>query len=114
MQRKSAPNMPASRAQPAGIGALFANTAYIRLWRVVVRLFLFVGILGVLEQAWWIGSEIQARYTWPTATGTVISSTIKDDENMPGKIADRRHTYYWVEYEVGFAAAADQCRTGTF
>lgn len=79
-----------------------------------MRLFLFFGALAALEQSWRIASEIHARYSWPSAPGTIVSSQIEDDKEMPGKIIDSRHTHYWVEYEVRFAVSEDQCRTGTF
>jgi Protein of unknown function (DUF3592) len=96
------------------MSTFFPNIAYVRLWRVAVRLFLFFGAIAALEQSWGIASEIQARYGWPTAPGTIVSSHIEDDKEMPGKIIDPLHTHYWVVYEVRFAAGEDQCRTGTF
>lgn len=96
------------------MSTLFPNTAYVRLWRVVVRLFLFFGAIAALQQLWGIASEIHARYSWPTAPGAIVSAHIEDDNEMAGKIIDSRHTHYWMEYEVRFAVSEDQCRTGAF
>jgi hypothetical protein len=76
----------------------------------LVRIFLVFGLLALLDQTWRIASEIEARYTWPIADGEIVSSDIKDDKAMPGKMD--KHTRYWVEYEVRFALVEDQCRTG--
>lgn len=96
------------------MSTFFPNTAYVRLWRVAVRLLLVFGAIAALEQSWGIASEIHARYSWPSAPGKIVSAQIEDDRNMPGKISDSLHTHYWVEYEVRFAVSEDQCRTGAF
>ena len=79
-----------------------------------MRLFLFFGAIAALQQSWRIASEIHARYSWPTAPGTIVSAQIEDDKNTPGKTTDSLRTHYWVEYEVRFAVSEDQCRTGAF
>lgn len=100
--------------EPIWMSTLFPNTGYVRLWRAVVRLFLSFGVLAAGVQIWKIAGEIEARNTWPASPGKIVSSQIEDDSDMRGKTIDRRHTHFWVEYEVTFAVAEDQCRTGIF
>src|SRR5215472_552361 len=92
---------------------LFPNAAYTRMWRVLARIFLLVGALGLFNQLWTVSADLYARHTWRKADGVIVASTLQDDKAMPGKIgADKRYTNYWLQYGVRFAAAEGQCRTG--
>jgi hypothetical protein len=108
-------------AKAAAVGAdqsvwsstLFSNAAYARMWRVLARVFLVVGGLALLNQLWTVSADLYSRRTWPSANGQIVASELKDDRAMHGKIgADKRYTNYWVEYQVRFALAENQCRTG--
>jgi len=56
---------------------------------------------------------MHARKTWPSADGEILSATQQDDSDLSRKAGSvRARTRYWVEYEVGFAVPAAQCRTG--
>src|SRR5581483_4228104 len=75
--------------------------------------FLLAGILGLLDHAWNISSDLQARHTWPIANGEIVSAEQRDDSNLSLKQSSlSNRTRYWVEYEVRFAAPENQCRTG--
>lgn len=104
---------PPTAGEPIVIGKFFPNTAYVHMWRVISIILLVAGALGLLRQAWQIFTDLGARYTWPSVEGEVVSAQLKDDESVPGKTrADKLHTHYWVEYEVRFALAEAQCKTG--
>jgi hypothetical protein len=45
------------------------------------------------------------------AHGLVIARDVKSSKDSPGNT--RRHTNYWVEYDVRFGVPASQCLTGT-
>jgi len=60
-----------------------------------------------------ISVDLNARRTWPSADGEIVSANQTDDDENPSlkvSLSDRKR--YWVEYEVRFAVPADQCRTG--
>jgi hypothetical protein len=93
--------------------ALMGNAGYARFWKLIAGIFLFVGILLVLERVWTLGADIHARQTWPVADGEIVSAKQVDDQDLSrrsGSISGR--TRYWIEYEVRFAVPAERCRTG--
>lgn len=106
------PVAPPVTEESIWVSTLFPNTAYVQLWRILVRIFLVIGVIATLQQLWQVSADLLARATWPSADGEIVSANLRDDNAVPGKIAERRYTHYWVEYEVRFAAAGDQCKTG--
>lgn len=95
------------------IAGIISNTGTARLWKVVAGVLLCAGFIGLGERIGTLISDLHARNTWPTADGEILSATQQDDQDLSrrsGSIAG--HTRYWVEYEVGIAIPAQQCRTG--
>lgn len=107
----SATSPPESLPTPSLLDRVLPNAATARMVRVVFRIFIAAGILGALNYGWVILSDLRARRTWPAVDGEVISQAQQDSHAEHGRI--RKHTRYWVEYEVRFAVPADRCRTGT-
>lgn len=104
---------PAATDESGWLAACFANSAYARIWKAFAGLFLIAGILALLNHGWYISADLQARRTWPTVDGQIVSAEQRDDSNLSlkaGSLSSR--TRYWIEYEVKFAATEDQCRTG--
>jgi len=104
---------PPAADQPVWSSTLFGNAGYCRLWKLVAAVFLIAGIVGLLDHAWTITSDLEARRTWPSADGNIISAEQRDDSKLSlksGSLSNR--TRYWVEYEVEFAVPQSQCRTG--
>ena len=93
--------------------ACFPNAGYARLWKTFAGLFLLAGVVGLLDHAWKISTDLHARGTWPVANGEIVSDEQRDDSNLSlkaGSLSNR--TRYWVEYEVRFAVPENQCHTG--
>lgn len=95
------------------IARLLPNRGTARFFRGVIRFFLVVGVLAALSLAWDSYADLHARHTWPVADGEIVSVNQKDSKGVPGSTSTEKHTRYWLEYEVRFAVAADQCKTGT-
>lgn len=94
------------------MSGLFANSGQARMWRFGAALFLFAGCVGLTERIWTLSADLYARKTWPMAEGEIISASEQDDTDLSRRSGSiRGHTRYWVEYEVAFAVAAEQCRT---
>jgi hypothetical protein len=98
--------------EPVWMSTLFPNTGYVRLWRACAGLFLAVGLFGLLHRAWNISADLEARRTWPSAAGEIVSAEQRDDSKLSLKVSPSNRTRYWVEYEVRFAVPEGQCRTG--
>lgn len=93
------------------IDQFFATPGNARLWKFVAGLFLLAGLLALTERIWTLAADLHSRNTWPSADGEILSAT-EQDTNSSRRGSIRGSTRYWVEYEVGFALPASQCRTG--
>jgi hypothetical protein len=93
------------------LAQLMPNRGRARFLRGVARLFLAIGIIGSISVGASVFSEFHARHSWPVAQGVIVAKDLKDNKDIPGNLT--RHTNYWIEYEIRFAVAAAQCRTGT-
>ncbi len=109
----SMPTAPAPADDDGFLAQLLPNRGRARFFRVFIRIFLAVGVLGGLSLIWDVYADLHARHTWPVADGEVISASQKDSKGIPGATSTEKHTRYWVEYEVRFAVPTDQCKTGT-
>jgi hypothetical protein len=104
---------PPAADQPVWSSTLFGNAGYCRLWKLVAAVFLIAGIVGLLDHAWTISSDLEARRTWPSAQGEILSAEQRDDSKLSSKSGSlSNRTRYWVEYEVRFALPEEQCRSG--
>lgn len=80
-----------------------------RLVRGVVRVCLWIGVLGCFSVGARVISEIYARRTWPVARGEVVAANVKTG----GNFGRQQHTNYYVEYKVRFGVSIEQCFTST-
>ena len=107
---------PAREMDESGrIAALIPTSGNARLWKLIAAVFLAAGILGLADRVATISADLHARRTWPSTEGRIVSANQTDDDANPSfkvSLSDRKR--YWVEYEVSFAVAEDQCRTGVF
>lgn len=94
------------------INQFFATSGSARLWKFVAGLFLIAGLLALTERIWTLAADLHSRSIWPSTAGEILSATQQDDRNLSRRASIRGRTRYWVEYEVGFAVPASQCRTG--
>ena len=93
--------------------AIFPNSGYARLLKVVAGIFLAAGIFGLADRIVTIGVDLHARHTWPSTDGEIVSAKQSDDHSNPSfRVSLSSRTRYWVEYEVRFAIPDGQCRTG--
>lgn len=110
----SAPSIaPPDTDESVWLSTLFGNAGKARMWRACSRFFLAAFVLALLVHVWNISADLQARRTWPSANGEIVSAEQRDDTNVAlrrGSIRGR--TRYWVEYEVRFAVPENQCTTG--
>ena len=101
--------------EPDSVPRLLANSGQARLVKVLAGVFLAAGMLGLADRAWFFSADLHARHTWPTAQGEIVSANQTDDDEQPSfKVSIRDRKRYWVEYEVRFALAEQQCRTGIY
>ena len=90
--------------------ALLPNRARAKFVRTAMLLFLGCGALGWIAIAERVFSEFHARHSWPVARGFVTDVRVK---SYTGPSSRDHVSHYFVEYEVRFAVAVEQCLTGT-
>ncbi len=104
---------PTGTDESGWLTACLPNSGRARLLKVMAGIFFAAGILGLVNRVASISADLNARRTWPSADGEIVSANQADDDTNPSlrvSLSDRKR--YWVEYEVRFAVPADQCRAG--
>jgi hypothetical protein len=101
---------PTGRDESGWFTACFANSGRARLLKGIAGMFLAAGIFGLVDRVANISPDLNARRTWPTADAEIVSANQTDDDANPSlKVSLSDHKRYWVEYEVRFAVAAEEC-----
>jgi hypothetical protein len=95
--------------RPDLLARLVPTAASARLWRAVLTIFLGIALLWGTGTLRTVGTDLQARRSWPQAAGELTSIS---EESSAGVDRASRRTRYWVQYVVHFAVPPGQCRTG--
>src|SRR2546421_11064156 len=103
---------PAPADDTGFLAQLLPNRGRVTFLRGLIRIFLAVGVLAGLSLIWDVYRDLHERHTWPVADGAVVSASQKDSKGLAGATTTEKHTRYWVEYELRFAAPAHQWKTG--